>query len=340
MAAIFIGLAAAGLVAAAFGRGVVPFYRALALGAFGGAGPLIATLAKTAPLILAGLAVAVPLRGGLFNVGGEGQMYVGALVTVTASFVFAPLPAFAAAPLALLAGALGGAGYASAAGVLKSRYGVHEVVSTIMLNFVALHATAYLANHGPLAAAGGLGRTMDVPFAARLPVLLSHKAWELSAAIFVALAAAAVAWWFVDKSVQGYRLRAAGGNPLAASRKGINLRRTTLVAMAAAGAAAGLAGAVEVAGHEHFVSVGFSSDYGFDGIAVALLAGASIPAVPLAAFLFAAVRSAGSALQLDAGLSPEVIFVIEAVIVVAAAVPEVPGIFARLRPRVAPAAEA
>lgn len=335
-AAVAVGLAAAGVVAAVFGGGPGVFFAALAEGAFGGWGRLTATLVKVAPLLLAGLAVAVPLKAGLFNIGAEGQMYVGALAAVAVALCAPALPAWALVPTVIASGAAAGALWGALAGVLKGRWGVHEVVATIMLNFIALHATAWLVTTGPLADPRGLARTPEVPQAARLPVVFESGIHGLSAAFFIALAAAVVAWWFISRTVTGYRLRAAGGNPLAASRHGIRSARMTLTAMAAGGAFAGLAGALEVAGVQYSVSAAFSPGYGFDGIAVALVAGGNCLAVPAAALLFAALRAAGTALQLDAGLSPQLIYVIEAVIVIAVAIPALPRSVRRFVRRAGP----
>ena len=325
--AICAGLAVAAALAEVFGKGAGAFFEALYEGAAGSPGRVIAALAKAPPLILAGLAVAIPLRAGLFNIGGEGQMYAGAVGGVAAAVGFSFLPGPVLVPLALLFGITAGAAYGGAAGTLKARFGVHEVISTIMLNFIAWHATAYLVNNGPLSGGVSMGRTAPIPEAARLPVVASSGAYELSASIAVALVAAAAAWWFVAKSVTGFRMRAAGGNALAAERRGIDVKGLSIGAMAIGGAFAGLAGIAEVAGVHYSLSAGFSPGYGFDGIAVALLAGESIMGIVPAAVLFGALRAAGPQMHLTAGLSPEMIYVIEAVVIVAAAAPRVPRWF-------------
>lgn len=327
---VVVGLLVAGLIATAFGRDPAAFYRALAVGAFGSWSHTLTTLAKVTPLLLAGLAVAVPLRAGLFNIGAEGQMCAGALASVTVVALAGPADAAVMLPLVILAGIAAGAAWGAVAGFLKSRCGVHEVISTIMLNFIALYTVAYLVNTGPLADPSGVGRTPEIPPSARLPLIFESGPHGLSVALVIALAAWLVAWWFVVKSVTGFRMRVAGANPLAAGRKGINVRRMTLVAMAVGGGLAGLGGVLEVCGVQYSLSVAFSPGYGFDGIAVALVAGGYLIGVPVAALFFAAVRAAGTSLQLDAGLSPQMIYVIEAVVVIAAAVPAAPRMLARL----------
>jgi len=329
-AAVAIGLAMAAALAALFGGGPGAFFKALAGGAFGGPDRIIATLVKAAPLLLTGLAVAVPLSAGLFNIGAEGQMYAGALAAAAVALGASALPAWVLVGAVIISGAAAGALWGAVAGILKGRFGVHEVIATIMLNFIALQAARWLVTTGPLGDPRGLARTPEIPEAARLPVVFESGIHGLSAAFFLALAAALIAWWFITRTVTGYRLRAAGGNPLAASRHGIRPARMTLVAMAAGGAFAGLAGAAELAGVQYSVSASFSPGYGFDGIAVALVAGGACLGVPAAALLFAAFRAAGTTLQLDAGLSPQLIYVIEAVIVIAAAVPALPGGLRRL----------
>lgn len=340
LTAVGIGLAAAGLLAAAFGMGMGPFAKALWHGAFGSPGRLIATIAKMTPLVLAGLAVAVPLKGRLFNIGAEGQLYAGALASVSVALALGALPRVVLVPLTLMAGTAAGAAYGGVAGRLKARYGVHEVISTIMLNFVALYMTSWLVNIGPLASPDGVGRTPLIPEGARLPAIAESGAYSLSAGIIIALAGAGAAWWLVSVSVTGFRMRAAGDNPVAAGRKGISAKRMIMTAMAAGGAFAGLAGAAEATGVHYSVSASFSPGYGFDGIAVALLAGANPLGVVPAAALFAALRAAGPMLQLDAGISAQMIYVIEAIVVIAAAVPAAPRILARLRPRSKAAIEA
>jgi len=332
-ASVAAGLLVAGLLAEAFGRGAPALYSVLWSGAFGSWGRLLATLSKVAPLLLAGLAVAVPLSAGLFNIGGDGQLYAGALLSVSVALFCAGLPRALLLPLVLVAGVLGGAAWASVAGWLRARRGVHEVIATIMLNFVAFHATAWLVNRGPLADPSGVARTPQIGAAARLPVLAESGTYNLSAALLVALGAALAAWWLVSRTVTGFRFRAVGGNAPAASRKGVSLARTRFLAMAAGGAFGGLAGALELAGVQYSLSAAFSPGYGFDGIAVALVAAGNALAVPFAALLFAAVRAAGPGLQLDAGLSQETIYVIEAVVVIAAAVPSMPPILRRVAAR-------
>lgn len=305
------------------GFGVSPptFFAALFNGAFGDFGRVIATLVKFSPFVLTGLAFAVPLKGGLFNIGAQGQMYAGALGAVWLALAFPSLPAYALLPLVLAAATAMGAVYGGIAGILKSRFRVHEVIATIMLNLIAAHGLAFLVNGGPLSAPGGVGRSPMIPEAATLPVIARSGALKLSAGLGVAVLAVFAGWWFVSRSVAGFRLRAVGGNPIAAKRHGINTARTTVAAFVAGGAFAGLAGAVEVCGSHHFVSADFSPGYGFDGIAVALLAGSNLLGILPAALLFAAMRAAGTMLQLDTGLSPEIILVLEALVVIAAAVP-------------------
>jgi len=325
-------------MSAAFGGGFVAFYRTLVEGPFGSWGRLLATFAKVSPLVLTGLAAALPLKGGLFNIGAQGQMYAGALAAMATALVLSGISPLMLIPLVLLVGTAAGAGFGAIAGRLKSRYGVHEVISTIMLNFIALQATAYLVSSGPLASPEGLGRTPPLPEAARLPIIAEAEAYPLSISIFIACAAAVVAWWFVSRSVTGFRMRAAGRNALAATRRGISVPRMITTAMALGGACAGLAGATEVAGVQYSVSAAFSTEYGFDGIAVALLANGHPLGVLPAAFLFGALRAAGTILQRDTGLSAQMIFCIEAVVIIAAAIPAVPRLLARWRPIVAAAA--
>jgi simple sugar transport system permease protein len=275
-----------------------------------------ATLVRATPLILAGLAVALAFRAGVFNIGVEGQLLAGAAVaTIVASklsTVLGPLTLLAE----LLAGALAGAGWAGIASWLRSRFRVLEVISTIMLNFVALHGVGYLVR-GPLQEPLRIYPQSDVlPAVALMPKLITGT--RLHWGLIVAIAAAVILWWTVRHTAAGFRLRASGANPDAARSAGlINVGRVTALAFLASGALAGLAGAVELTGVTFALYENLSPGYGYTAIAVALLARLNSLAIIATGFFFGALEAGANAMQRDAGVPASFVSVVEAVIVLA-----------------------
>lgn len=293
------------------------FVKAWVGGAFGSPSSLAMTLELTGVLVLVGLAFLVPFRGGLFNIGAEGQLYVGGLVAALVG-IYLAVPGGIHPVVALLAGALAGAGWAAVAGILKCWRGAHEVVSTIMLNHIAIKMSQYLVD-GPLNAGAYTARTRAVAESAHLPLLWQVRPTAVDAGVLVALALVAVVALGLRRTVWGYELRVVGGNPRAAAEAGISLGWVRFGALALGGAMAGLAGGVLVLGMEHVFTATLSPGFGYDGIAVALLAGGRSWAVPLSALFLGSLRTAGNALQLEARLSPRVIYVVEAALILVVA---------------------
>ncbi len=284
---------------------------ALGRGAFGDRVALENTLVKMGPLVLVGLAVALAFRCGVWNIGGEGQLYAGALAaTALAVGLGSVAPAPLALTLALAGGMLAGGMWGGLAGLLKVRRGVSEVLSTLMLNFVAILAVAW-AVHGPLQEAAATYPQSD-PFPARLPFLPGlrvHSGLLLAALLPVLL------WGLLFRTAAGLRLRAVGLAPDAARYAGISPERETLRVLVLSGALAGLAGAVEVAGVTGRLFEKISPGYGFTAIAVALLARLHPLAVLPAAAFFAALASGGGAMQRVAGVPSVTVQVIEALVI-------------------------
>lgn len=303
-------------------------YKALFLGAFGSISAWAATLARTTPLLLTGLAVAVALRAGLFNIGGQGQMVVGGLAAAWAGFAL-PAPAPALLPLCLLAGMLGGAVWAYLPVLLKEKRGAHEVITAILLNYAATKITQYLAA-GPLKAPGETPQTPEV--AALLPRL--HPEQDVHAGLFVGITAVIALTFAITRTVWGYETRTVGSGPEAAKAAGIDPTRVRLNAFLLSGALAGLAGAVVVCGETPFrrFPADFSSlGYGFEGLAVAMLAGAGpLWLVAPAALLFGALGAGAEAMAFDVGTPKQLVFVVEAILI-GALTAKIPG---ALRPRV------
>jgi simple sugar transport system permease protein len=289
--------------------------RALFSGAFGswyafGSG----TLVRATPLILAGLAVALAFRAGVFNIGAEGQLLVGAAAGVALALSASALPAWLLVPAVLLAGGVAGAAWAGIAAVLRARFHVLEVISTIMLNFIAGYLVSYLVR-GPLQEPTHIyPQTSSITNAARLPRFGSTTRLHIGFAIAVIICAAA--WWVLRRTSAGFRLRVVGANPTAAFSAGlINVSTTTTRAFLLSGAIAGLAGAIEATGVTFALYENISPGYGFTAIAVALLARLDPLAVIGTGVIFGALESGASAMQRDAGVPSVIVSVVEALII-------------------------
>lgn len=274
-------------------------------------------LSRMSPLLLAGIAVAIPLRAGLYNVGAEGQIYMGGLfATVVALNLPAGVPMPVAVLAASLAGAAGGALWAGIAGVLKARRGIDEVVTTLLMNYVALNLISYAAS-GPLKAPGApYPYSPEIPEASFLPLLMADT--EAHLGVVIGLLVAVLARFALGRTAWGYGVEVAGKSPGAATYAGIAVGRTTVIAFALGGAAAGLAGAFEVIGLKHRLYANFAAGYGYDGLVVAFLAaGDPVWSVISAAFM-ALLRTAVTTLK-SAGLDATAVTIVQGLIVLFAA---------------------
>lgn len=269
------------------------------------------TLIKATPLILAGLGLAIGFKGGLFNIGAEGQLLVGALIAALVGFKVTHLPSFLHIILALGAAGLGGALWAALAGWLKAKRGVHEVISTIMLNYIAIYITNYLVRE-PFKS-GYLPKTPLILSTAKLPLLLPDT--RLSIGIILALGLAYLMYRLLEQTVFGYELKAVGFNPQAAEYAGINQVRMIILTMGLSGTLAGLAGGVEILGLHHRFYGQFSPGYGFDSIAVALLGKNNPLGVVFAALLFAVMRTGAMYMQRIAQVSTDIVLILQAAII-------------------------
>ncbi|TWH04923.1 simple sugar transport system permease protein [Nocardioides sp. J9] len=284
--------------------------------------PLTETLKYSGPLILAGLGVGLAFRAGLFNIGGRGQMLLAGAAAGWVA-VTVDLPLVLHLPLAVLAGAVAGALWAGLAGFLKARTGAHEVIVTIMLNYVGFYLVFYaLSRQGLLQAPGsGNPKSEAMPESAKLPKLLGED-FNLHAGFVLALVAVAFVWWLLNKSALGFRFRAVGENPEAARASGIHVGRTYTTVMLIAGALVGLAGVNQVLGTATSgVTVDLDAGIGFDAITVALL-GRSRPVGILAAgLLFGALKAGGFSMAAAEGIPVEIVLVIQSLIVLFIAAP-------------------
>lgn len=282
--------------------------------------PLSESLVASVPLIFAGLAVALGFRCGLFNIGAEGQLFVGALASVWVGYRVTGLPWLLHMPLAVLAGAVAGAVWGAVPGYLKARTGAHEVINTIMMNWIAIRLTDWLIN-GPMERPGAAAKTREILGTAYLPQFSSDPRVRFHAGFFLALAAAALVYWFLFKTTWGFEIRTVGANPDAAGYSGMSISRNFVVAMGVSGALAGLAGTAQVLGVTHFLASGFSPGFGFDSIALALLGKSHPVGVVLAALLFGSLRAGATKMQSMAQIPVDIIEILQALIIMFVAAP-------------------
>ncbi|WP_374108534.1 ABC transporter permease [Isoptericola sp. S6320L] len=331
-----VGQAVGGAYSALF-QGAVYNFRADTFAA--GIRPLTQTLTNATPLIAAGLGVAIAFKAGLLNIGGQGQMLMAASAAGWIGFGVTGLPFPLHLIVAVVAGMLAGALWAGIAGLLKARTGAHEVIVTIMLNYVAYYLLSYfLATPGLMQAPGsGNPRTPPMQESAILPPLLGER-YPLHWGFVLALVAVAVVWWILNRSAVGFSYRAVGENARAARVAGIDVSRATVSVMLVAGALVGLAGVSQVLGTS---TTGFGADIdagiGFDAITVALLGNSNPIGVLGAGILFGAFKAGGSAMQAAEGIPIEIVLVVQSLIVLfIAAPPLVRAIFRLPQPGKAP----
>ncbi len=312
--AIFTALVVASVAILLAGSNPLKAYAALAAGAFGDQDSLITTVIKSVPLLIAGLGVAVAFRGGLFNIGVEGQMFVGSIATVVVGTTL-HAPIYIHLPLTLLAGMLAGALWAAIPGYLKAKYGANEVITTIMTNYIALRIITWsIGARGPLRRTGSVvPETQYLLESARLPNLISDT--RLHAGILVALLMALLVYLLLFRTTLGIEIRTVGMNLHAAQYSGINVNRTIVMTMALSGALAGLAGAVQVMGLPPYnFTTGFNVGMGFDSIAVAVLGSIHPLGITLSAFLFGAMDAGARLMQLRARVPIEIITILQGLI--------------------------
>ncbi len=304
-------------VSAAWGA-VRDTYKALFVGAFGGWQQIAETLVSATPLICTGLSVTVAFRTGLFNIGAQGQLIAGALAAGWVGFAV-HLPPVVHLVVAIAAGLAGGAVWGGIAGVLKARTGAHEVISTIMGNYVALYALTWLLTTKPLQRPGRHEPISPVVDASAQ--LSRFGGTRLHLGLLVAILAAILVWWLLSRSTAGFSLRAVGANPDAARTAGIGVGRAYVLAMVIAGALAGLAGAQQVLGTDLPLTNGIAGSLGFDGITVALLGRGNPLGTVCAALLFGALNAGGNEMQAATGTPLTLVTVLQAVIVILVAAP-------------------
>ena len=316
-------------------------YGGLLDGALGSPRAIGRTILNSIPFIFAGLSVAFAFKGGLFNIGAEGQLFIGAVTSAWVGVAASGLPSVLHLMLSLLAGFSAGMIWGGIPGILKAYTGAHEVITTIMFNFIGIVLTGWLVskgggghNPGPLVDPDPLNivpRTANVAESARLPVLFELGKESMHFGIVIALVAALVVWWLVWKTPFGFGLRMVGLNPSAARYSGVNVARSTVLNMSIAGGLAGLAGAVETLGRNYYFAPNFNVGYGFDSIAIALLGHSHPAGVVLSALLFGMMDAGSTRMQLRAHVPSEIIKVVQALILAFVAANEIIRYVYRIR---------
>lgn len=339
--AVVTALLVGALIMFIFGDDPVKAYTGLMRGAFDWGRPIAGTVRRMTPLIFTGLSVAVAFKAGLFNIGASGQFLMGTLASVAVGTNFEGLSPFVHIPLALVAGILGGMAWGAIPGILKVTTGAHEVIITIMLNYIAANFagwTVYAGGSqgqtpGPLwdPTAGAVSETADIFASAELPLIAGPAGYGLHYGIILALLVAIFIWWLIFKTIIGFEIRTVGINPKAARYAGMSVPRRVILAMVIAGGLAGLAGAVETLGFIHKYAPEFSGAVGFDGITVALLGQTHPLGVVFAAFMLGALDAGAARMQFDSGVAADIIQIIQALVLVFVAAPIIIRSIFRLR---------
>lgn len=289
------------------------------------------SLVAATPYIFTGLAVAVGFKGGLFNIGVEGQLYAGAILATFIGYTVTGLPWFLHLPLALLGGMIGGALWGAIPGYLKATRGVNEVINTIMLNYIIFRFADWVVGpNGPMNARGGAPRSPGILDTAKLPQFLPDPV-RLHWGFILAIAAVFFVYWLLWKTTIGFEIRTVGASPTAAKYAGIAVGKVFVLTMGLSGALAGLGGANELLGLNYYFASAFSPGYGFDAIALALLGKSNPFGVLGAALLFGALRNGATRMQSIAGVPIDIISVMQALIIAFIAAPEIVRWIYRLR---------
>jgi simple sugar transport system permease protein len=328
--AVFTALVIGGLIILISGGNPIEAYKGLIEGAFGTPKAISETFIWSTPYILAGLAVALAFKGGLFNIGAEGQLALGALAAAWLGYglpkaIGTTIPAIIHVPICVIGGALAGGLWGAIPGWLKARFGAHEVINTIMMNYIALGLVSFLLN-GPMkdpSPTNVIARTPQIAESARIGAIFADPALRVHWGTVLAFIVAFLVWFLLWKMTTGFEIRTVGTSNGAARYAGINVGRTIILTMFLSGALAGLAGAIEVTGLNYRHELSFALGYGFDAIAIALLGRTHPFGVVLAAILFGAMRSGATRMQFLTQIPVDIISVVQALILLFIAADEI-----------------
>lgn len=317
LVSVLIAFGIGSLIIWAVGYDPILAWTSLLRGAFGDTRRIGDTMLRATPLIFTGLAVAYGFRAGLFNIGAEGQLFLGGLSAAWVGLLVADLPRSVGIAIMLVVGALVGAAWAFVPAVLKARVGAHEVITTMMLSYIGRYLVGYLVT-GPLKAEGQIPQTVKFAPETMIPKFSETFGIDFGRAhwgFVIGIAVAVLMWWILKYTTTGYEARAVGFNQWAAETGGVSVSRTIVKSLCISGALAGLAGVIEVAGVHGRLFGQFSSGFGFTGIAVALLARNNPLGVIVAALLFGALSAGAGTMQLEAEVPQKVIFIIQALVI-------------------------
>ena len=295
------------------GRNPVIGYKSLLLGAFASKYNIATTLAKTVPLVLTGLATAISFKSGIFNIGGEGQLYLGAFAAAYVGISFTNLPPLLGIFLAIVMGAICGGVYALLPAVLKVYHNIDEVITTIMLNSIAVLFTDYLVNYPFATSRGKMGGTDMIVENYRLSRLV--KLSTLNTSIFMMGFIALIIYYIMQKTSEGYSFKMVGQNPKFAHYGGINARKQMIVAMVISGALCGIAGSFEVLGNHYRFLQYISPGYSFDGMLIALIVKNNPIGVIFMSIFFAALKTGSIAMENVTSIPSELVLVIQSIII-------------------------
>lgn len=292
--------------------------------------PFLESLVASTPYIFAGLGVALGFRSGVFNIGAEGQIFIGAIFSAFVGYSLQGVPAIIHIPLAMLAGAVGGGLWGFIPGWLKAKTGGHEVINSIMMNYIAFRLSDWLLT-GPMKRPDSFNPVSpNIAESAELPRFFASPI-RFHLGFFIALAVAYLVYWFLFKTTWGFELRTVGANPSGGRYAGMRVPRNIMLAMTLSGALCGMAGANEVLGVNHNLAMAFSSGYGFDAIALALLGNSQPLGVVLSALLFGTLRNGATRMQVVSSIPIDIISILQAVILALIAAPAIIRAIYRLR---------
>jgi ABC-type uncharacterized transport system permease subunit len=311
--AVIAGLLMAGLLIFSVGVSPREAYAALFEGAFGTSYAIATSLNRATPLILAGLGVAIAFRSSLWNIGGEGQICMGGLTASLVGIYVVGLPAYVHIPLALLAGFLGGAIWGGIAGYLKAKHNINLIITTIMMNYIAIYIVSYLVK-GPIQEPPGFfPQSPQLQPSAFLPLIMGET--RLHAGLYLAIVCAIILYIILWRTPIGFEIRAIGANIFAARHAGMKVARDQIIVMLISGGLAGLAGAVEIMGAQYRLRANFLLNYGYDSIAVALLGQIEPLGILISGVLFGALRAGAGTMQRTINLPMSLVFVVQGIVV-------------------------
>jgi ABC-type uncharacterized transport system permease subunit len=310
--AVLAAFVAAGIFIGLMGYDVIRAYSTILFTSFRTPNGFVQTLLKFVPLLLQAFAFTIPLAAGKFNIGGEGQLLVGAIGATAVGIMFAGLPAALLLPLVIVAGALGGAIWGAIPAWLLYRFNMNEILTTVLLNFVSFGLVDYVATKIWRDPAAGHPTTIPIGPGGELPLLISSP--PLHAGILLVLLIAVAVYIYTNRTSAGYELIATGANPRAARVYGIAVRRVFMLSLVIGGVLAGLSGAIEVAGTQHRLIEGMQSNFLLLGIIIGLIAKGNNLAVPFVAFFIAVLEVGASAMQRTLMIPGEMVFIVEALV--------------------------